>query len=1289
MNEPFKIKHILLPGYELAELEIQPEETITSFLERTEFQVDRLPTICVVNGTPILRQDWATTTISLPDRAEFWSKPYGGGGSGSKTASIIGLLGVLALAVIAPWAAGMLFTAGSFGFFATVAAITVGGGMLLSSFLTPKPADNSAKNSDVAQLYSLSASGNTATPLQVIPVQYGKLKVEPVYASIPWSEYIGDDMYLNITLCQGMGKYHVHQLLIDDTLLWDETTGFSDTFTGVTTQFCAPGEALTLFPANVVSSSEVSSQTVTYATHVGPFVLNAAGTVADAVAFDFILPVGLFSTNDTDSDLHSATVELVCEVQEIDNVGTPIGDWDIIVDQIITLNTRSPKRFTFKAAVTPGRYQGRVHRTTAESTDTHTSDSVQWAGFRAFLEGSNLFPNVSIVGVRILATNQLTQGSSAKLGVIQTRILPVWNGSTFVDTATRNPLWAFYDCATNTVYGAKQALSKIDFQTIVTQASNADTRGDSFNFVFNSAVTFQAAFDTILASVRSKTSWIGDILSIMRDEWKPIPQMLLTDQQTIRGSLSIDYVFNDDTQSDCVVGQLLNENTWGPAQLQYPPNSLSFTGLQPTTVQLDGITDPAHMYRELQFLYNQSQLRRIQVRLETEHDGRLLRFGSVIKVQSNLPTKWGQSGEVLFYNDTTKILTVDKSLIFTPATTHYIEMRDKKGSYFGPVAVGVVSGHPNQCQVNATDLAVVEAQLGTTLDATLVRMDGAEPPAYAFGIAGSLSRNCIILTGQPQGDKVSLSMTIDSEAVHNVDGSGTPIQPTAPVLVDPRVPIVLNLAANFRQGVAEPILDASWWPAVGAFYYRAQVSYDGGVSWIALPDTQTPTLSQVVSRAGLRLRVSAVNNMHGPWSTTDVEAPTIVIGDDTVAPSSLIAGLQDYVMRRLQETADRTDKVAQLIASVAAEHDASSAIATSGIKTAVTSITGSINDRITAEVDTITTAVTSVTDAFAVYQITVAVQFGNLTSQVNTVALAAANANSSIASLTNTVTAGFNSVNATTTTLAQAIATSDGRFAAAFTLSLDVNHYVSGFKSVNDGSFSSFTIISDVFQVSNPGVSGGAPRQIFQVGTVNGSTELVLKGNLFADGVIFSRMIQTGEVKTINLAAQSVTAAKVATKSLTANEIAAGTISSDSGLITHLGVKSISIGDQAVIVPVVQVLSAPAGSGTSNSFNVVIDTTGLAGKIITLLILYDATANVFSNQPLFTATLFAAGVQIASAPISLSLSVGSGSLALHCGGVYSYNASGGVDTIPVRCDVSVGPGCSIANRALFAQAVKR
>ncbi len=58
--------------------------TIATWLTQTNVVTFELPTICLINGHAVLRQDWQTTMMQANDVVTFITLPQGGGGGGSK-----------------------------------------------------------------------------------------------------------------------------------------------------------------------------------------------------------------------------------------------------------------------------------------------------------------------------------------------------------------------------------------------------------------------------------------------------------------------------------------------------------------------------------------------------------------------------------------------------------------------------------------------------------------------------------------------------------------------------------------------------------------------------------------------------------------------------------------------------------------------------------------------------------------------------------------------------------------------------------------------------------------------------------------------------------------------------------------------------------------------------------------------------------------------------------------------------------------------------------------------------
>jgi len=895
---------LVAPGYEQARAEALAGERISEFLARVKWAAPngrrwlfKLPTICIINGAPVLQRQWLRRRIKPNDSIHFESRPHGG----RNGKMIAGIIGAIALAAFAPWAAGYLAgtvlgltgTALTVATGAFTAAIAIGGSLAMHALIRPNAGgQNAGEGNDQVRLYSTQARGNMARPGEPKSMHYGRLLIEPDFypSRLPWSEFEGDEQYLNVLLCRGLGKYEIEQVRTEDTIVWDTVTGLNSAFEGSTVEHFEPGETITTFPINVVTSVEVNGQQLPSGVGgegwVGPYVANASGTQTNKLAFDVVWPAGCYVMH-PDGWVLARAVTLVAEARPVDNDGTPTGGFTELFSETFTLNSRKPVRKSIPVALSPGRWDVRLRRTNAPFAGTNGTDEVVWAGLRAFIVGvEEASTDCSSTALRIKAS-AFTQQSVRLFSVLQTRILPVWNtdAETWTEQPTRNPYWAFYDAATNPVYGPRRAPTNRDFQAVVTNALSADAAGITFDYQFRSAVKLPDAFDTILKVARARHRWSGDMLSIVVDQFNALPRMLITDREIVRGSASIEYVLNTEDSADCVIFEYVDETTWQPAEVQFPPDG-EFVAHAPARMRVDGIVNRDNARDMAAFLWLQSQHRRIRPTISTEYDGRVLGFGDTIAVQMDLP-KWGATAAVIGRLD--NVLTVDRQLPWADSGQHYVAWRTRTGRQFGPVKCAKADNdNLALVELDETDVSSYETALSMTLEASLARAEGGEEPSVAFGtLESGVVQNCLVLAGRPSGSRVQLALVVNSADCYPEALGAAPALPTAPSLVDPATPIIQGLFVRFRQGVAEPILDGSWWPAPGAESYRADVSYDEGASWTPIYGDREPSFSALVDRAALRVRVQGIGQRRGPYSEVDLEAPTIVLGPGVVAPESL------------------------------------------------------------------------------------------------------------------------------------------------------------------------------------------------------------------------------------------------------------------------------------------------------------------------------------------------------------------------------------------------------------------
>jgi hypothetical protein len=186
-REAATVRHLVMPGIEVARAEARPRETVTAFLRRTGWATrDRkygwqfrkgLPTVLEIDGEAVLRRDWRRRRIGAGADVRFVSYPLGRNGGAKQIAGLVALIVVSAFAfwagpiVAGAVGAGALGAAGSAiaGGLAT-GLLGLGGALLVNALIMPKPGATNAPDSTQDQIYSVLAQGNAAKLGQPLPV---------------------------------------------------------------------------------------------------------------------------------------------------------------------------------------------------------------------------------------------------------------------------------------------------------------------------------------------------------------------------------------------------------------------------------------------------------------------------------------------------------------------------------------------------------------------------------------------------------------------------------------------------------------------------------------------------------------------------------------------------------------------------------------------------------------------------------------------------------------------------------------------------------------------------------------------------------------------------------------------------------------------------------------------------------------------------------------------------------------------------------------------------------------
>ena len=730
------------------------------------------PTICLRNGSPVLRDRWDETEIGENDLVVFVPLPQGGGGGGKNPLRTILMLAVM---VAAPYLGGLI--AGAIGVTSTIgislitAGVALVGTTLVNVLLPPpKPAAPSFGKGvpSPSPTYSLQAQGNQARLTQPIPVVYGRHRVYPDLAATPWAEYENNEQYLHQLHCIGQGEHEVEQIRIEDTPI--------ASFEEIETELVPPGGAVTLFETDVVTAPEIAGQELIGVNDreagedgwVGPFTANPAGTRATGIGIDVVMPRGLYYAND-DGSFSNRTVEWEVEARAVDDDGEATGGWIAVASESVTAAENTPQRKSYRYALDAGRYEVRVRRTNDKSGDARAGHVIHWGGLKAYLDVPPAFGDVTLLAVRMRATDNLSQRSARLVNVIVTRRLPVWDPEAgwSEPRATRSLASAFADAARSR-YGAGLDDARIDLAALHALDAVWQSRGDRFDAVFDQSLTVWEALTRIARCGRALPFLQGGILRIARDAPRTLPVALFGPRNIVRGSFRVQYVMPGEDTADAVTVTYFSERTWTPDEVVAAlPDSVTEAADKPATVDLFGCTGAEQAMREGLYMAAANRYRRRIVTFRTELEGLIPTYGDLIAITHDLP-RWGQGGEVVGADGRTLTLSEplewesgDETAAETGTATvgppvHYLALRRRDGGLSGPWPV----------EPGADERTVV---LSEDLDLEPYTGADEERTRFAFGPGEAWGLRARVMAVRPRGEQVEITAVGEDPRVHEAD----------------------------------------------------------------------------------------------------------------------------------------------------------------------------------------------------------------------------------------------------------------------------------------------------------------------------------------------------------------------------------------------------------------------------------------------------------------------------------------------------------------------------------------
>ena len=846
----------------------------------------------------------------------------GGGSNPLRTILSLGLMIVampLAGAMLGAAAGTVLFGSYTLGQ-ATALGVVMAGSALLNAVLPPPQAPQGPQASPT---YSLSAQGNVARLEQAIPVQYGRMRFYPDLAAQPYAEFYGGDQFLYQLFCLGAGEFDVEAIEVEDTPIssFGEITTELIPPGGELTLFPAnvvtspevAGQTLR-GRADVTWSRSGTTVTITEAVHNRPvgtavslaftsgtapadgvyvitgtptadtwtvaaasgggsgavqacsvlggaegFVASDAGSVARSLAFDFILPRGLYA-NGSSGRLATLSLGVRMQARPVDDAGAPTGPWTTLdtrtfADRTVT-PIRSSRRYGLPA---PGRYRVRAWRTDVASTNPSVGHEIIWAGLRAYLAETQDYGPVTLLAMRAMATNNLSLQASRKIAVTATRKVRTWTGSGWsAPVASRSIAWAIADAARDPDYGGRLPDGRIDLASLLALDATWAARGDRFDARFDQAGTWWEAVSRIAAAGRARVFMQGGRLRCVRDGPQAVPVQLFSMRNIRRGSFVVDLALPSEDMADQVVVRYLDGRTWAPSRVVAAlPGSAR---LRPAFFDPFGVTTAAQALRDGLHLAASNRLRRLIVRFATEMEGMICSIGDLVAIQHD-SVGWGQHAAAVAWAAGPRVLTVSEPFAWGSGS-HYVVLRRPDGATSGPWEV---APEPDPRRLRLLEAPDMVPYVG----------DKEERTHVVFGPGQTWSALAKVASITPRGlYEAEVEAVVEDPAVHAAELGAVPPPPVYSQLPRrARRPVALDLRGRrVPSDLARALL--SWAPASGATLYEVEQAegedpLDPDVSWTGTAATAATSLAiTLLFATRTMIRARAIGALDGPWTYT-------------------------------------------------------------------------------------------------------------------------------------------------------------------------------------------------------------------------------------------------------------------------------------------------------------------------------------------------------------------------------------------------------------------------------------
>ena len=596
-----------------------------------------------------------------------------------------------------------------------VTAIAIGmiGGALVSRLNRPR-VDTSNADQSQSQTYGWGGTSTLTGQGHPLAITYGAMKSGGVLLS----RHIVSDgarQYLHLLYCAGEGELQdIRNIRINENPADNYKDVQIDIRLGTNDQTIIPN-----FADNYADQPLNYELSGAWATH------EVQGNLCTGIELTVALPNGLYYSND-EGGMDATSVTLAAECRIVgsaeawmalplcDSTGTDAflarkdGAWVRSLNgaslggnysgRINEATNRAIYRVYRFENLPPGRYEVHMRCVHKDGNTIRYVNRVYWTQLTQIVYDDFVHPGKALIGIRALATEQLSGNDPAVTWVQERSKLYVWNpyAKAYEEKRADNPAWACYDILHQCrKIGGRYIIrgepaERLSYDMFKAWAEQCDSKGYTFNYIYDSAMQVWEALRYPETVGRGKVIMQGTRFTCVYD-YAAQPSQLFTVGNIKQDSFKEEF---QGTQGRANVVEISFMNAAKNYERDVLPvfsddydasESLS----TPTQIELMGCTDLKQAYAHGKHALRANKYELRTCTFDAYVDAIACTIGDVILLQHDV-TEWGSGGRVASVDGAA--VTLDRTVTIAEGKQYRLMVRDSKTDTLHTYEVQSVSG---------------------------------------------------------------------------------------------------------------------------------------------------------------------------------------------------------------------------------------------------------------------------------------------------------------------------------------------------------------------------------------------------------------------------------------------------------------------------------------------------------------------------------------------------------------------------------------------------------------------